>query len=134
MWDAAVSTSTFSPVEPSAAPTTTLLAHRADATVFGAGVPSDEEVSQFWAEVDDVVVTMRAGVPWRRRVAARLSLRSVRGADAPPLRDVARRALASVPAALGRLGRAVVRPLHDRMARARRRKDGARPGRRQEDR
>jgi len=119
---------------PTAAPRTTRLAHRADATVFGAGAPSDEEVAQFWAEVDEAVGTMRAGVPWRQRVAARLSLRSVRGADAPSVGTVVRRSLAAAPAAVGRACRAAVRPLHDRMARARRRDDRARRSRRQEDR
>ncbi|MFB7800206.1 transglutaminase domain-containing protein [Isoptericola sp. NPDC056134] len=119
---------------PSAATSTVQLAHRADATVFGAGAPTDDDVARFWSEVDDVVGTMRAGLPWRRRLAARLSLRSVRGADAPPVGEVVRRWFAAVPAAAGRLGRAAVRPLHDRMARARRRKDGTRRGPRQEDR
>ncbi|MCK9792671.1 transglutaminase-like domain-containing protein [Isoptericola sp. 4D.3] len=112
---------------PSAAPTTALLAHRADATVFGAGTPTDDEVVRFWAEVDEAVGTMRAGVPWRRRVAARLSLRSVRGADAPTVRELVRRWAAAVPAFFGRLARAAVRPVRDRMTRARR-KDGARRG------
>ncbi|MFC8597628.1 transglutaminase domain-containing protein [Isoptericola sp. NPDC057191] len=116
---------------PTASSGTVLLAHRADASVFGAETPTDDEVAQYWADVDSAVGEMRAGVPWRRRVAARLSLRSVRGADAPPLPAVLRGWMAAVPAALARAGRAVVRPVHDRMARARRRRQRAR---RQEDR
>ncbi|GAA1715936.1 transglutaminase-like domain-containing protein [Isoptericola hypogeus] len=115
---------------PSAAPdATTGLAHRADRTVFGGGEPTQAEIDEYWAEVDALVGTLHAGLPWRKRVAARLSLRSVRGADAPPARAVVRGWVRAVPAAFGRAGRAMARPLHDRMARARRRR-----ARRQEDR
>lgn len=116
---------------PDAGTATVTLAHRADASVFGAGAPTEAEVEAYWADVDGVVGAMHAAVPWRRRVAARLSLRSLRGGDAPPLRAVARRRLAAIPAWCVRTAGSVVRPVRDRMARARRRKDKAR---RQEDR
>jgi len=112
---------------PVAAAGTTTLARRADATVFGAGEPTEADVAQFWAEVDEIVGTLRGSVPWRKRVAAKLSLRSVRGAEAPPLRTAAWLALAG---AFRRAGRAVeartIRPLRERRARAARRKARAR--------
>ena len=111
---------------PSAAtPTTTGLAHRADRTVFGAGEPTDAEIEEYWAEVDALVGTLHEGLPWRKRVAARLSLRSVRGADAPPLPVSVKGWVRGAGAALGGAGRRLVRPVHDRMTRARRRKDRA---------
>lgn len=54
------------------------LATRADAAVFGPGPTSATEVAGFWASVDGAVRTMRAAVPRRRRVAARLTTRSLR--------------------------------------------------------
>ncbi|MFI2103626.1 transglutaminase family protein [Isoptericola sp. NPDC019693] len=116
---------------PSAAtPATATLAHRADATVFGAGEPTEQDVEEYWSEVDSLVGSMRAGLPWRKRVAARLSLRSVRGADAPPVRAVVRGGAAAVPAAIGRGARAAWRALADTTTRGRR----DRRTRRQEDR
>lgn len=56
----------------------TLAAH-ADAYVFGGGDPTPDHASAVWAQVRDVVTAMRRGVPRRRRVSARLSLRSLRG-------------------------------------------------------
>ncbi|MCA5895063.1 transglutaminase-like domain-containing protein [Isoptericola sp. NEAU-Y5] len=114
---------------------TATLAHRADRTVFGAGEPSTAEVDEYWTHVDELVGTMRSSVPWRRRVASRLSLRSVRGADAPPVKVVLGRWARAVPAGLAGLGRRAVRPVTERMARARRRRDAeARRARQQEDR
>ncbi len=109
-----------------ATPATTTLAHRADATVFGAHEPTEAEVEQFWAEVDQLVSRMRGGVGWRHRVAARLSLRSLRGADAPPLHVAAGRAVAGGATQLWRAPAALVRPWQDRMARAARRRARAR--------
>jgi hypothetical protein len=62
-----------------AAPTVTL-AHSADATVFGAGDPSPQEVDAFWSEVDSVLVGMRSTRPRGQRLRAAVSLRSLRGA------------------------------------------------------
>ncbi|AEG43388.1 transglutaminase family protein [Isoptericola variabilis] len=105
-----------------AAPTTTTLAHRADATVFGAVEPTEAEVEQFWAEVDRLVGELHGGVPWRRRVAARLSLRSLRGADAPPLHVAAGRVVAGVVAGAGRRAAGPWRRVQERTARAARRR------------
>ncbi len=54
------------------------LAHRADATVFGTGEPTEQEIEAFWADVDSVVGGLRSSVNRRARVRAALSLRSVR--------------------------------------------------------
>lgn len=58
-------------------PSTLVLAHRADATVFGREQPTPAEVEAFWAEVDELVGGLRSTVGTRRRVRAALSLRSV---------------------------------------------------------
>ncbi|MBD5785578.1 transglutaminase domain-containing protein [Cellulosimicrobium terreum] len=60
------------------ATTTIPLAHRADATVFGSGDPSDAEIDAFWTDVDSVVGGLRATATRRARIRAALSLRSVR--------------------------------------------------------
>ncbi|MFE6237288.1 transglutaminase family protein [Cellulosimicrobium sp. NPDC057862] len=57
------------------------LAHRADATVFGEGEPTEQEIDAFWADVDTVVGGLRSSVNRRARVRAALSLRSVRAAS-----------------------------------------------------
>jgi transglutaminase-like putative cysteine protease len=57
------------------------LAHRADATVFGSGEPTEQEIEAFWADVDTVVGGLRSSVNRRARVRAALSLRSVRSRD-----------------------------------------------------
>lgn len=63
------------------------LAHRADATVFGTGEPTEQEIEAFWADVDSVVGGLRSSVNRRARVRAALSLRSVRaGAGSAGLR------------------------------------------------
>lgn len=63
------------------------LAHRADATVFGSGEPTEQEIEAFWTEVDTVVGGLRSSVNRRARVRAALSLRSVRaGAGSSGLR------------------------------------------------
>jgi hypothetical protein len=54
------------------------LAQGADASVFGAGEPSQAEVDAYWTGVDDAVRTMRSEVGWRRRIRSIFSLRSIR--------------------------------------------------------
>ncbi|MFD2797438.1 transglutaminaseTgpA domain-containing protein [Promicromonospora vindobonensis] len=58
-------------------PSTLMLAHRADATVFGREQPTPADVEAFWVEVDELVGGLRSTVSTRRRVRAALSLRSV---------------------------------------------------------
>ncbi|WP_275006240.1 transglutaminaseTgpA domain-containing protein [Promicromonospora iranensis] len=58
-------------------PSTLMLAHRADATVFGREEPTPADVEAFWVEVDELVGGLRSTVSTRRRVRAALSLRSV---------------------------------------------------------
>ncbi|GAA1975185.1 transglutaminase-like domain-containing protein [Isoptericola halotolerans] len=60
------------------APGTLAVAHRADASVFGAGESSVADAEGYWQEIDQLVGGMRAGVPRGRRLRAALSLRSVR--------------------------------------------------------
>ncbi|MBE1878880.1 DUF3488 and transglutaminase-like domain-containing protein [Myceligenerans pegani] len=60
------------------APGTLMLAHRADATVFSGRQPTQAEVDSFWEEVDTVLGGLRSSVNTRQRIAAALSLRSVR--------------------------------------------------------
>ena len=54
-----------------------MLAHRADASVFGREQPTQADVEAFWAEVDELVGGLRSNLSTRRRVRAALSLRSV---------------------------------------------------------
>jgi hypothetical protein len=58
-------------------PSSLMLAHRADASVFGREQPTQTDVEAFWAEVDELVGGLRSNVSTRRRVRAALSLRSV---------------------------------------------------------
>ncbi|RPF22929.1 transglutaminaseTgpA domain-containing protein [Myceligenerans xiligouense] len=60
------------------APGTLKLAHRADATVFSGRQPTQAEVDTFWEEVDTFIGGLRSSVGTRQRIAAALSLRSVR--------------------------------------------------------
>ncbi|MCF4122829.1 transglutaminase-like domain-containing protein [Antribacter sp. KLBMP9083] len=60
------------------APATLTLAHRADATVFGAAEPTEAEVAAFWREVEALVGGLRSGLSRRQRLRAALSLRSIR--------------------------------------------------------
>ncbi|WP_454041336.1 transglutaminaseTgpA domain-containing protein [Cellulosimicrobium sp. Marseille-Q8652] len=62
------------------ATTTIPLAHRADATVFGVGEPTEREIEAFWADVDGVVGGLRSSVNRRARIRAALSTRSLRAA------------------------------------------------------
>lgn len=59
-------------------PRVTSLAVKADADVYGPDDPSPAEVEAFWAEVDDIVGDMKGSATFRRRMAARLSVRSLR--------------------------------------------------------
>lgn len=61
-----------------AEPRVSSLATWADADVYGPGDPSPQDVEAFWREVDSLVGEMRQKTPWWRRLAARLSLRSLR--------------------------------------------------------
>lgn len=54
------------------------LAAGADAVVFGPGRPPDEHVAAYWNEVDAARAAMRASVPRRRRLRARLAVASLR--------------------------------------------------------
>lgn len=54
------------------------LATQADASVFGAGDPSPDEVDRLWAEVDAVLGGMDGSVGRWRRARARFSVRSLR--------------------------------------------------------
>lgn len=62
---------------PQAGNTTTLLAHRADAAVFGAGQPSEEEVREYWKIVDTSLGDITGSVGFWKRQQARFSLRSL---------------------------------------------------------
>jgi hypothetical protein len=62
---------------PKSASTTTMLAHRADASIFGAGQPSEEEVRQYWTIVDGSLKDMTGTVGFWRRQQARFSPRSL---------------------------------------------------------
>ncbi|CAH0264013.1 hypothetical protein SRABI83_03459 [Arthrobacter sp. Bi83] len=64
---------------PSTSATTTLLAHRADASIFGAGQPSEEDVREYWTIVDGSLKEMTGTVGFWRRQQARFSPRSLLG-------------------------------------------------------
>ncbi|WP_426998700.1 transglutaminase domain-containing protein [Pseudarthrobacter sp. N5] len=57
--------------------TTTMLANRADASIFGAGQPSEEEVQEYWTIVDTSLKEMTGTVGFWRRQQARFSPRSL---------------------------------------------------------
>jgi hypothetical protein len=57
--------------------TTTMLAHRADASIFGAGQPSEEEVQEYWTIVDGSLQEMTGTLGFWRRQQARFSPRSL---------------------------------------------------------
>lgn len=54
------------------------LARRADAGVFAPEPPTQAEVDDYWSDVATAVHHARHGVPWRRRLKARFTLRSLR--------------------------------------------------------
>ncbi|UXW86326.1 transglutaminase-like domain-containing protein [Microbacterium azadirachtae] len=60
-------------------PAVTTLADQADAQVFGPSEPTAEDVDAFWREVDGIVAGLGKEASWRRRMLARLSLRSLLG-------------------------------------------------------
>jgi hypothetical protein len=70
---AAVVADTF----PTTGTTTTMLAHRADASIFGAGQPSEEEVREYWTIVDGSLKEMTGTVGFWRRQQVRFSPRSL---------------------------------------------------------
>ncbi|MCE4027429.1 transglutaminase-like domain-containing protein [Microbacterium sp. Au-Mic1] len=75
-------------------PAVTALADHADAQVFGPTEPTAEDVDAFWREVDGIVAGLGSQSSWRRRMLARLSLRSLLGdsrlsAGVQGLRDAA---------------------------------------------
>ena len=74
------------------------LAARADASVFGAGEPSDEDVRTLWALVDQARGAMSGSVGLRRRVVARFSSRSLRAQRARRRADAARTERPAPPA------------------------------------
>ncbi|MCU1433979.1 MAG: transglutaminase [Pseudarthrobacter sp.] len=80
---------------PGTGQTTTMLAHRADASIFGAGQPTEEEVREYWSIVDGSLKEITGTVGFWRRQRARFSPRSL-------LAD-GRAALKSRSARLGRL-------------------------------
>lgn len=58
-------------------PAVTTLAVRADAQVFGPSEPTQQDVDEFWRQVEEIVGTMGSRATFWRRVRARLSLRSL---------------------------------------------------------
>jgi hypothetical protein len=62
---------------PASQATTTMLARRADASIFGAGQPTEDEVREYWTVVDGSLKEMTATVGFWRRQQARFSPRSL---------------------------------------------------------
>jgi hypothetical protein len=62
---------------PSTGAQTALLARRADASIFGAGQPSEDEVREYWTIVDGSLKEMTSTVGFWRRQQARFSPRSL---------------------------------------------------------
>ena len=62
---------------PAAGGTTTLLANRADAAIFGAGQPSEDQVRQYWETVDGSLKEMTGTLGFWGRQRARFSPRSL---------------------------------------------------------
>jgi hypothetical protein len=62
---------------PATGQTTTMLAHRADASIFGAGQPTEEEVREYWTIVDGSLKAITGAVGFWRRQRARFSPRSL---------------------------------------------------------
>ena len=62
---------------PAAAGTTSMLARRADASIFGAGQPTEDEVREYWEAVDGSLQEMTADIGFWRRQQARFSPRSL---------------------------------------------------------
>jgi hypothetical protein len=87
---------------PASGGATTMLARRADASIFGAGEPSEDEVREYWTIVDGSLKEMTSTVGFWRRQQARFSPRSLL-ADARTLlgRRGARLALPALPSIKG---------------------------------
>lgn len=62
---------------PVSAVSTTLLAERADASIFSYGEPTEREVEEYWNDVESSLADMRGSVGWFRRQRARYSPRSL---------------------------------------------------------
>jgi hypothetical protein len=62
---------------PATGRTTTMLANRADASIFGAGQPTEDEVREYWAIVDGSLKEITGTVGFWRRQQARFSPRSL---------------------------------------------------------
>lgn len=62
---------------PASQAATTMLARRADASIFGAGQPSEEEVRDYWTIVDGSLKEMTSTFGFWRRQQARFSPRSL---------------------------------------------------------
>jgi hypothetical protein len=62
---------------PATGATTTLLAHRADASIFGAGQPTEDEVREYWDVVDGSLKEMTGTLGFWQRQRARFSPRSL---------------------------------------------------------
>jgi hypothetical protein len=87
---------------PASGGTTTMLARKADASIFGVGQPSEDEVREYWTIVDGSLKEMTSTVGFWRRQQARFSPRSLL-ADARTLlgRGGAKLALPALPALNG---------------------------------
>ncbi|MGG5172057.1 transglutaminaseTgpA domain-containing protein [Pseudarthrobacter sp. J1738] len=57
--------------------TTTMLANRADAAIFGAGQPDEQEVSGYWSHVDQSIKEMTGELGFWQRQRAKFSPRSL---------------------------------------------------------
>ncbi|RNI22283.1 transglutaminase-like domain-containing protein [Flexivirga caeni] len=55
------------------------VAERVDASVYGSGEPSTQEVEAMWQQIDEALGGMRASVPAWRRLLSHISLRSLAG-------------------------------------------------------
>jgi hypothetical protein len=84
---------------PASGQTTTLLANRADASIFGAGQPTEEEVREYWVIVDGSLKEISGTVGFWRRQRARFSPRSLLADGRAALK------LRSARLGLGRLAR-----------------------------
>ena len=54
------------------------LAREADRAVFAPEQPAEEHVTTYWAAIRRAASRVAAGMPWRRRMRARISTRSLR--------------------------------------------------------
>ena len=84
---------------PATGTSTTLLARRADAAIFGAGQPSEDDVRQYWQIVDGSLKEMTGDLGFWARQRARYSPRSLL---ADGRSSLTLRGLRAVPAALRR--------------------------------